>query len=244
MLPLPFVLAEFGAGGREVDWVSLGIWAPLSGAFLGVAYLCYYTGLQRGSVSVVTSAASAWLAVAVLTAVLLFGERLSVAQAVLMPVVLVGIVTLSAQSSTASGGSTGLSWGLLAMGAIGIALALMDRATEAAGPMLAVLIVRALSTIPAYAFVRSRGAPVRLPSGRGGWGLLAAAGVLDAGGYVGYNLGVDVAPVAVVAPLVAAHPVATIALAVALGRERPRPLHWVGASVTVAAIIGLSALVG
>lgn len=238
------MLAELGAGARDVDWVSLGIWAPVSGAFLGAAYLCYYTGLQRGAVSVVTSAASAWLAVTVLTAVLLFGESLSIGQAALMVVALAGIVMLSAQSATASGASTGLSWGLLAMGAIGVALALMDRVTEAAGPMLAVLVVRALSTVPAYVFVRSRGAAIRLPKGRGGWGLLLAAGVLDAGGYVGYNLGVDVAPVAVVAPLVAAHPVATIALAVALGRERPRPLHWAGAAVTVTAIAGLSALVG
>ena len=92
--------------------------------------------------------------------------------------------------------------------------------------------------------VRLKRVEVRLPIDRRGWALLAAVGLLDAGGYVGYNLGVDSAPVAVVAPIAAAHPVATIALAVALGRERPHALHWAGASAAIGATMVLSFLVG
>ena len=110
--------------------------------------------------------------------------------------------------------------------------------------MLAGFGARALSVIPVYAFMRSRGVGIQLPRGRGGWGLLVAAALLDAGGFVGFNLGVDVAPVAVVAPIVAAHPVVTTGLAVVMLRERPRSLQWVGAVVTVAAVVGLSAFVG
>ena len=110
--------------------------------------------------------------------------------------------------------------------------------------MLAVLVVRGVSIVPTYAFVRLKKVDVRLPTDRKGWALLAAVGLLDAGGYVGYNLGVDSAPVAVVAPIAAAHPVATIALAVALGRERPHALQWTGAFAAIGATIGLSFLVG
>ena len=85
---------------------------------------------------------------------------------------------------------------------------------------------------------------MRLPTDRRGWTLLVAVGLLDAGGYVAYNLGVDSAPVAVIAPIAAAHPVATIALAVALSRERPHFLHWAGAFAAIGATIGLSVLVG
>ena len=110
--------------------------------------------------------------------------------------------------------------------------------------MLAVLVVRSVSIVPTYAFVRFRRMGVRLPSERSGWTLLVAVGLLDAGAYVGYNLGVDSAPVAVIAPIAAAHPVATIALAVALSRERPHALHWAGAVAAIGATVGLSFLVG
>ena len=63
----------------------------------------------------------------------------------------------------------------------------------------------------------------------------------NTGGYVAYNLGVNLSPVAVVAPIVAAHPVATIALAIVFMRERPQVLQWMGAIVTVTAVIALSA---
>ncbi len=241
-LPLPFVIPELAANGLDVDWGAMAIWAPLCGACLGAGYLCYYTGLQRGSVSVVSSAASAWLAVTVTVTVLFFGEHISLPQALLMGVVLGGIFMLSVQPSTRSGGSTGLVWGLGAMFALGLALAVLDRVTEASSPMVAVLIVRALSMFPAYLFIRSRGEVIRLPQGWDGKRLLLGAALLDAGGYVTYNLGIDAAPVPVVAPIVAAHPVVTVALAIVLLRERPRLLQWAGAGVTVAAVIALSAV--
>ncbi len=243
-LPLPFVLGGLASSGLEADWGAMVIWAPMSAGCLGLAYLAYYTGLHRGSVSVVTSAASAWLAVTIAVTVLLFGEHVTPAQAVLMAVVLAGIVMLSSQPSTRSGGSTGLLWGLGAMVGLGLALGFLDRVTEASSPMFAVLVVRALSIIPAYLFTRSRGEVIRLPQGWDGKRLLAAAAVLDSGGYVAYNLGVDAAPVAVVAPITAAHPVVTIALAIVLLRERPRSLQWAGAGVTVAAVVALSAFAG
>ena len=104
--------------------------------------------------------------------------------------------------------------------------------------------MRALSIIPAYLFTRARGEVIRTPRGWDGKRLLLAAALLDSGGYVTYNLGVDVAPVAVVAPITAAHPVMTTALAIVLLRERPRPLQWAGAGVTVVAVVALSAFAG
>ena len=242
--PIPFVLVEISRGSLAVDWLELAVWGPVTGAFLGVAYLVYYTGLQRGSVTVVSTAASAWLAVTVVVAVVAFGESLSLGQVGLMAVILVGILMLSAGRVTELGVRTGLGWGLGAMLVIGVAMGLIGQVTEAAGPMLAVLVVRGVSIVPTYAFVRLKKVEVRLPTDRRGWMLLVAVGLLDAGAYVGYNLGVDSAPVAVIAPIAAAHPLATIALAVALSRERPHFLHWAGAFAAIGATIGLSVLVG
>lgn len=243
-LPAVFVVAEFTSGGRPVSWSALALWATLAGAALGIGYLCYYTGLARGAVTVVSSAASAWLAVTVLIAVAFFGETAGPGHLALMAVILLGILLLSAGRLTGPDVSSGLPWGLGAMLGIGVAMALFDRATDSAGPMLAVLVVRAVSTVPAVVFAIAQRVPVRRPRNVNGWVLLVTIGLVDAAGYVGYNLGIASAPVSLVAPIAAAHPVATIALAVAINRERPRTTQWLGAALIIAATIGLSILVG
>lgn len=243
LAPLILVIASIATGsGPEIDWRAVAVWAPLSAAFLGSGYACFYTGLLRGTVSIVSSASSAWLAVTVIAAVLLFGEHVSVGQGLLMVVVLGGIFALSAQPSTRTGQSTGMAWGLGATIGLGVSLALLDRVTEAAGPMLAVLLVRALSTVPIGLVMLVRREPLQLPSGGKALLLLATVATLDAGGFIGFNLGVEAAPVSVVAPVASAHPVVTGALAVLLLRERPRALQWAGAATTVAAVVALSTL--
>ncbi len=243
-LPLPFVAIEIASGGADINGPGLAVWAPLSAGVLGLAYLAYYTGLQRGPVSVVTTAASAWLAITVAIAVALFGERVALEHLALMAVVLVGIVMLSLRRGSSTGDRAGLRWGLLAMLGLGVALAFFERATAAGGAMLAVLLTRMIAVVPSYLFICSRGGRVWFPQDQVGWRLLLGAALLDAGGYVGYNLGLEVAPVAVVAPIVAAHPVATVALAVAIKRERPRAMQWAGGAAIISAIVALSALVG
>ena len=238
---MAFVAFEAATGRLSVSWPALALWAPLTAAALGVGYLVYYTGLARGAVTVVSSAASAWLAVTILIAVPLFGEHTSPGQLALMAAILAGILLLSAGPLTGSEMSSGLPWGLGAMLGIGVAMALFDRATAAAGPMLAVLVVRSLSAIPAFAFTRVKRQNIRRPQTRNGWLLLLAIGIVDAAGYVGYNLGVASAPVSLVAPIAAAHPVVTIALSVTINRERPRVTQWAGATLTIAATIVLSA---
>ena len=262
-LPLALVLTET-AGFRHsaapgIDWLALTLWAPAAGAVLGIGYLVYYTGLMRGAVSVVSSAASAWLAVTTLIAVAFFGETLTWSQAALIAAVLAGILLLTAgrrrptarpsdcesdQDYDRARPGDGLPWGLAAMLSIGIAMALLDRATASAGPMLAALAVRAASALPTYAFARWRRTAVAIPPARRDRTLLLAVGLLDAAGYVAYSLGVAAAPVSLVAPVAAAHPVATIALAIILERERPSPMHWAGAATTIAATIALSARAG
>jgi drug/metabolite transporter (DMT)-like permease len=204
--------------------------------------MSFYTGMQRGAISVVSSASSAWLAVTVIAAVVLFGERVTIGQGLLLAVVLAGIITLSTQPTTRTGASSGILYGLGATIGLGMALAFMDKVTEAAGPMLAVLLVRTISVVPTFLFITVRKEDVHLPK----WGttllLLAVAGLLDASGFLGFTLGVEAAPIALVAPIASAHPVATVALAVLLIRERPRLLQWAGAALTVAGVIALSGM--
>ena len=242
-LPLAFVAAEVATGRLTIDASAFALWAPLTGAALGLGYLAYYTGLARGAVTVVSSAASAWLAVTVLIVSALFGETVGISQLALIAAILLGIVLLSIGPLTGSDVRSGLPWGLGAMLGIGVAMALFDHATAAGGPMLAVFAVRAISAVPAFVLARASREPIRRPGHLSGWVLLITVGVVDAAGYVGYNIGVASAPVSLVAPIAAAHPLVTIALAVAINRERPRATQWAGASLIVASTVALSVFV-
>ena len=82
-----------------------------------------------------------------------------------------------------------------------------------------------------------------LPAGAGWWLLLGAA-LLDAAGYVAYNVGLDRAPLALIAPLGASHPLVTIALALVLLRELPTRTQAAGIALTLAGVITLSSLAG
>ena len=70
--------------------------------------------------------------------------------------------------------------------------------------------------------------------------VLIAAGLLDAAGFVAYNIGLDRASVVVMAPIAAAHPLATIVLAMVVLRERPKLFQAIGIVVTLIGVIALS----
>ena len=244
VLPLAYLAAVLPGSDREVDWATLAYAAPLAALFLGTGYAVYYRGLHVGSVSVVSAMASAWLLVSVLIAVLFLGEAIGAGDAALIGVVMGGIGLMSVQRTTRHGTSTGTGYGVASMLTLGAAFALWKPLTDAGGPALAVVLVRTLSSVGLWVFMRLAHSKVVLPAGGHAWRLLLWAATLDALGYVAYNVGLDRAPLTLIAPLGAAHPVATVALAWWLLRERPTRTQALGIGVTVAGIIVLSTVSG
>jgi drug/metabolite transporter (DMT)-like permease len=228
------------SGMGDVSWATIAWLAPLNALLAGFAYMAYYTGLQRGSISVVSSVASAWLLVAVLVAALVLGESVSVEQQVLIGVVLVGILTIGVQPGSGSGKNSGIGYGLAAMVLLGIALALSKPLTEAAGPYLGVLTARALASMVTLGLMRARSLVLTWPSTRLGVRILVCAALLDAGGFVTYNIGLERAPVVLIAPLAAAHPLGTILLAMLVLRERPGRFQAIGIALTLIGVLALS----
>jgi drug/metabolite transporter (DMT)-like permease len=223
-----------------VDWATVGWLAPLTAVLVGFAYAIYYTGLERGSVSVVSSVASAWLLVSVVVAALVLDETVSWRQGGLIALVLLGILTIGLQPGDERGKSSGIGYGLTAMVLLGVALALWKPLTEAAGPFLAVLTARALASMVTLSFMRARSIALRFPSTRFGISVLLGAAGLDAAGFVTYNIGLDRAPVVLIAPLAAAHPLGTIALAMLVLRERPGRFQALGITLTLIGVVALS----
>ncbi len=226
---------------RDIDWATLARLVPLTAVLLGVGYSIYYRGLEVGSVSVVSAVTSAWLLVSVLLTTFFFDEVITSSQWALILTVTGGIALLSIHRAALHGTGTGFWYGVGAMAFLGGAFALWKPLTEAGGPFLAVVLVRGLSSIVTLALLRLREMPIIWPAGSTRWLLLGAA-ALDALGYIIYNMGLDRASLAITAPLAAAHPLGTIALAWWLLRERPGRLQVVGISVTLAGVIALSAI--
>ena len=239
-----FMVLVLSSSVGDVDWATVAWLAPLTAVLIGFAYAIYYTGLERGSVSVVSSVASAWLLVSVLVAALILNETVSWQQGGLIAVVLAGILTIGLQPGDGRGESSGIGYGLTAMVLLGVALALWKPLTEAAGPFLAVLTARALGSMVTLGFMRLRSIVLTFPSSRFGVLMLLGAASLDAAGFVTYNIGLDRAPVVLIAPLAAAHPLGTIALAMLILRERPGRFQAMGIALTLAGVVALSAVSG
>ena len=67
------------------------------------------------------------------------------------------------------------------------------------------------------------------------------AGLLEAGGVLAMIIGLSQAPIFIVAPLSAAHPIVTMLLALIFLKERLSRVQSVGVMLTVLGVIALSA---
>ena len=244
LVPALYFLGQVTLRGLDTssDWQALTLWGPLLGLLWMLAYIAYYRGLQTGMVSVVTAIASAWLAVSVLVAVLFLGERVGPAQVALIAIIVGGILLLALRNtSTMRGtGGTGFWYGIGAMLAIGLGAAFLKPLSHAVGPVMAVLAPKLVTAALLWVLIRVQRAPLSRPEG-GAWRVILPAAILDALGFVFYALGVSRAPIIIIAPLAAAHPIVTMTLAWRLLHERPARLQALGIAITLIGVLSLSA---
>jgi drug/metabolite transporter (DMT)-like permease len=244
-MPAAALVISLGLGNDfDVDVAKTAWLALLTGGILGLAYVVYYTGFERGSVSVVASVASAWLVVTIVIAAVVFGQAVTWSQGLLIAVIMVGILSIGLNKQEISAPESGIRYGLGGMLLLGTALALWAPLTEAAGPLSAVLTARAVSSVMTAGYMKTKGIAILWPSGRQAGLVLVSAGFLDALGFVAYNIGIERVSLVVIAPFGAAHPLATILLAFIILKERPAKLQWGGMALTVAGVVALSAVAG
>jgi drug/metabolite transporter (DMT)-like permease len=244
ILPTIYLAATLPGVKQDIDWHTIAYLAPIIALLMAAAYVVYYKGLQCGSVSIVSALASAWLGVAVIVAAVLLKEPISSQEFWLIGLVLTGIAFLSLQPKSISGNHTGFTYGVLSMLTMGAAFALWKPLTEAGSPALSVVIVRLMSSGATFAFMKMSRDQIILPAAKIPWLLMIITATLDAMGYIAYNIGIEVAPFTLIAPICAAHPIATGALAWWLLRERPTRIQWTGIVVTITGVIILSIVAG
>ncbi len=240
---LPYVPVFFAVG--EYRLPSPGNLGVVFAAALVVttAYLALYKGLRVGKVSLVTPISACWALVTVLLTSLLLREPLTQLQ-----VLAVGLAVLGGSSASfrwrdlmgfgIRSAASGVQYALVAMLAFGAYYVLLDVLVSEMGWFLPILLVRIAMVAILVVGSAASGEGVARPIGVGK--LVLLAGLLDFMAFLFYSIGINVEYSAIVAPISAASPVVTIALARILLGERLETNQKAGVAAVMAAVLLMS----
>ncbi|GAA3577808.1 hypothetical protein GCM10022197_38910 [Microlunatus spumicola] len=231
-------------------------WGALAGLFGAVGVIVFYRALSAGAMTVVAPVASVTSAAIPVVVGLASGERPSpVALAgVTCALVAIALVSLAPPRPGVVSVVTGRLVGQAVLAGVGFALffVLLARANVAAGgdaglwpvgsAQLAALVLTGLLVLVARARSRDAGGG----SWPRGWSLVwtAVAGPFDMTANALYLVATRYGDLSLVAPLAALYPVTTVLLALAVDRERLRPLQVVGLVLALAALLLVSGPLG
>jgi len=239
LLGLPVLFAGvmvFGGHGPTAGDIGYGALAGMAG-FGGILLL--YRGLSQGVMSVFAPI-SAVTAALIPLVVGLAAQRTPSAAALIGAVLAIGAIALVSMSGGRTGKVTPRLIGLaLATGAMfGIFFAVLGLAGSTGGvwPMVGVRIGSIGVGLIAAAATKTS---LRLP--RGTWRWTATAGVFDITANVLYVLATERGQLSIVAPIAALYPVSTVLLALAIDRERMRPVQLAGLGLAATALVLVAA---
>ena len=226
-------------GPSTLQLLLLAALAPVAVA----AYGGFYKALELGPIAIVSPIASANGAVVVVLAVLVLGESLSALQALGCLLVLGFIVLAALEPSTegtGEGNGTGIRLALIASVAFGGYLFVLATISDDLGWLVPILIARSMTVTVLGAVAVTR----PLPSA-GSFGVLgvigcAAAGTLDATGYLVFNRGAEIGEVAITSAAAASYPVIPIVVGLLALRERVAWHQLVGVAGVLVGMVVLS----
>jgi drug/metabolite transporter (DMT)-like permease len=212
------------------------------GALGALGYLAFYGALAIGPISVVSPIVSGYAAVTVVLALIVLGESLSLAEGSAIAVVIAGVVLASADLAPGRAvehvRARGLVLAILAMLGVGGYVFAVGYYAGDLGWLVPIFLARAFTSLFLFGAVLREGGPVvPVRSARLGW-TIALLAVLDTGGYVAFNVGIEHADTAIVAAATAPYAVVPIVVGVLILRERPGPIQRAG----IAAVVGGVAL--
>lgn len=234
-------LAVHGAGLVLLGLLALALREPLIlsplqwaavialGPVAGLAYWAFYRALALGPVAVVSPILSANGAVVVLLAVVVLGEDLTTRQAAGCALVLGCVMLASVQLGarrTKGGGGTRLA--LVASTAFGVYLFGLVVLAGSLGWLTPILLTRAGGVAMLAALARRTPERALAVLGSGGLVLAAAAGALEALGYLLFNRGAELGQAAITSASASVYPLVPMAFGLVALRERLAPHQVVG----------------
>jgi len=221
--------------------------ALCSGALSAIVMLSFYSALRLGKATLVSPIASCLSVFAVVLSVVVLGERLTVAQLILIVAVFVGIVLVGLPERTNGKASHFYLSILLALLVIflGGGNAIFQKWVSLADHTLVNFAVMRLSMIGSLAAcqpILGQRADIRARGTRKEYVALILLGLVDAFGFFAYYMGFRAGFVSIVAPIANSSAAVTIVLARLFLSERV-PFHQRIGVITILAAIALLSVI-
>jgi drug/metabolite transporter (DMT)-like permease len=246
---IPVAVQVVGVAAAVVGALTLGgtptahvlAWGAVSGVGSGIGNVCLLRGLAVGRMSIVAPLSAVITAALPALVGLLSGDRLAWFGWAGIVLALPAVALASSSTGPGAGSRwTDVSYGLGAGLGFGILFVALDRAGDDAGgwPLLpgqvvALLIVLATAVRPVLRLHRAR-APWKLAA-VARWG--GAAGLLGAGGNLGFLLATGSGQLTIAAVLASLYPAVTVTLAAIVLHERINRGQQAGLVAATAAIV-------
>jgi len=237
-------LLAFVPLGIPSDSFALGI-VLLIGIVNVTAYLMFYRGFEKGKLSVISPIAGTAGAVTVVLGLALLGEMLSPVQGAGVLLALVGIPLVSIDFREIRGKAlaslaAGVPEALFAMFGWGVMWFLVAFVEAWAGWLFVILAMRFVTVTCAGAYSGMKGGVALGKRGKGLWGVIAAAGILDAMGFASLGFAMTTEFASIVAPISSSYPAVTVILALFLLRERLSKTQLLGIILVLVGVVALS----
>lgn len=221
-----------GTSGRIILWGLAGGIGSAGGGF------ALYRGLGDGEMSVVATLSGLLTAVIPVIVGLATGDSLTTIPAIgiVAAIPAIGLVSWQSDHHAADGGS-GAVWGILAGLGFGLVYVGYDRAGSDAGgwPLVVTAGTAVLLTVGPTLLALRRRAGNRRAGGRGGLGLVAAAGLLAGIANLSFVIATHHGELAIIAVLTALYPGFTVILARLVLGERWSPTQKLGLATALVA---------
>lgn len=216
------------------------LWGAAAGVVGPIALGCFYRALAVGRMSVVAPLASLGVVLPVAVG-LAQGDALTAAQAVGIGAAAVGVVAAGGPDGRLAGGGRAVPLALVAAAGFGAALVFLraGSSTDVVGTVLVQRWVNVLLVLGATAAVPALRRSLR-GTGRASTAALprlAVVGLLDVGANLLFGVASRHGTTSLVGVLGSVYPVATIALAAVLLRERLRAVQWLGVAGTLCGVV-------
>jgi drug/metabolite transporter (DMT)-like permease len=244
---VPLGALVLATGGLDhITGLDLAVF-PALGALGWLSYLTFYEALSIGPISLVSPIVSGCAAITLILAVILNGERLSVAEIIAVVLTFAGVTIASTDVSQmlrtrlrrpAVGGIAVALAATLLFG--GFVFGVSDH-RAGIGWLAPIFLARVCTAVFLAAHARHRCRPLPARSSLHLVGLIA---LMDTGGYVCFNLGTRHGTTSVVATASALYAAVPVVIGVWLLHERPIKSQWVGLVVPAGGLVMLGLAAG